>query len=69
MFNKPSTAKGVIKRFGLSGLEYRPRRCRAFHQRYRELILAMKAAIDPSLAPGNAACCGFAMMSLKAKPS
>lgn len=64
MFVKPTTAKGVIKHFELEGLQYKPTPSWDFYQRYRDAIEAMKAEVDPSLAPSNAAFGGFLMMSL-----
>lgn len=67
VFIKPTTAKGVIKHFELEGLTYKPAPSWDFYRRYRDEILAMKAHIDPSLQPNNAAFCGFLMMSLPSK--
>ncbi len=64
VFVKPTTAKGVIAQFGLTGLEYRPRPSWDFYRCYREQILDLKSRVDPSLRPNNAAFCGFLMMSL-----
>lgn len=64
VFIKPTTAKGVISHFELEGLVYRPQPSWEFYTAYREAILEMRAKVDPSLAPNNAAFCGFLMMSL-----
>ena len=63
VFVKPTTTKNVIRQFELEGLEYRPRPSWGFYERYRSLIDEMKAAVDPSLSPNNAAFTGFLMMS------
>ena len=62
---KPTTAKGVVSYFELDGLEYRPRPSWEFYKTYRDIILEMKAAVDKSLAPNNAAFCGFLMMTMR----
>jgi hypothetical protein len=63
VFVKPTTTKNVIRQFELMDLEYRPRPSWAFYERYRSVIDEMKAAVDPSLSPNNAAFTGFLMMS------
>jgi hypothetical protein len=63
VFVKPTTTKNVIRQFELEGLEYRPRPSWAFYERYRSVIDEMKAQVDPSLSPNNAAFTGFLMMS------
>lgn len=63
VFVKPTTTKNVIRQFELEGLEYRPRPSWSFYERYRDAITEMKAHLDPSLAPNNAAFTGFLMMS------
>ena len=65
VFVKPTTAKGIIAHFELENLEYKPTPTWAFYQRYKNTILKMKTNIDESLAPNNAAFCGFLMMSLE----
>jgi len=65
VFVKPTTAKGVIKHFELEGVVYKPFPTWDFYERYREIILEMREKVDPSLAPSNAAFCGFLMMSLQ----
>ena len=63
VFVKPTTTKNVIRQFELQDLEYRPRPSWSFYQRYRSVIDDMKAHVDPSLSPNNAAFTGFLMMS------
>ena len=65
VFIKPTTAKGIIAHFELAYLEYKPTPTWDFYQLYKKTILEMKANIDESLAPNNAAFCGFLMMSLE----
>ncbi len=65
VFVKPTTAKGVIEQFKLEGLVYKPQPTWAFYSAYREAILKMRAAVNPLIAPNNAAFCGFLMMSLR----
>lgn len=67
VFVKPTTTKDVIRRFELDGLEYRPRPSWAFYDAYRSAINGMKAAVNPSLAPNNAAFTGFLMMTSSAR--
>lgn len=63
VFVKPTTTKNVIRQFELEDLEYRPRPSWSFYERYRSVIDDMKAQLDPSLSPNNAAFTGFLMMS------
>ena len=63
VFVKPTTTKNVIRQFELEDLEYRPRPRWSFYERYRSVIDDMKAQLDPSLSPNNAAFTGFLMMS------
>ncbi|RJP94669.1 MAG: hypothetical protein C4518_02985 [Desulfobacteraceae bacterium] len=65
VFVKPTTAKGVIEFFELRSLHYKPGPTWAFYHEYRKIISEMKAAVDPSLSPNNAAFTGFLMMSLE----
>lgn len=68
VFVKPTTAKGVIEHFELTGLIYNPQPTWDFYESYRNEILEMKSKVDKSIASSNAAFCGFLMMSLaKAK--
>ena len=62
VFVKPTTTKNVIRQFELE-LEYRPRPSWTFYAAYRDAIAQMKAAVNPSLSPNNAAFTGFLMMS------
>lgn len=64
VFIKPTTTKNAIAFFDLEGLEYKPRPSWSFYARYRDVITEMKATVDPSLAPNNAAFTGFLMMSM-----
>ena len=64
VFVKPTTCKGVISFFELTGLVYKPQPSWAFYQAYKREILAMKKKVDKNLTPNNAAFCGFLMMSL-----
>ncbi len=63
VFVKPTTTKNVIRQFELEGLVYSPRPTWAFYAAYRDAIDAMKAKVDPSLSPNNAAFTGFLMMT------
>ena len=63
VFVKPTTTKNVIRQFEIEDLEYRPRPSWAFYERYRDVIDEMKAQLNPSLSPNNAAFTGFLMMS------
>ena len=64
VFVKPTTAKKAIAFFELEDLIYRPQPYWAFYARFRTLINAMKAEVDPSLSPNSAAFTGFLMMSM-----
>lgn len=65
VFIKPTTAKGVIEYFELTGLKYNARPTFEFYQAYRDQILLMKQDVDESLRVDNAAFCGFLMMSIE----
>ncbi len=65
VFVKPTTAKGVIAFFSLAGLRYNAFPDWEFYERYRQAILEMRSKVDHSLAPNNAAFCGFLMMTLQ----
>lgn len=65
VFVKPTTAKGVIEHFELKNLAYSTTPSWDFYQRYRAVILKMRKKVDKSLAPNNAAFCGFLMMSME----
>ena len=63
VFVKPTTTKKVIQQLELEGLTYRPAPTWEFYETYRHQILALRDNVSPSLAPSNAAFCGFLMMS------
>ncbi|MCH9699256.1 MAG: hypothetical protein K0U68_14230 [Gammaproteobacteria bacterium] len=65
VFVKPTTAKGVIDYFELEPLQYKPAPTWAFYDTFRATINQMKAEVDASLSPNNAAFTGFLMMSLE----
>ncbi|MFQ3229963.1 hypothetical protein [Reinekea sp.] len=65
VFVKPTTAKGVIKVFELTQLDYKPKPSWAFYKEYRNQILAMKEMVSESLSPNNAAFSGFLMMTME----
>ncbi|WP_312562010.1 hypothetical protein [Anaerospora sp.] len=64
IFIKPTTTKGIIAHFELTGLTYHPTPTFEFYQAYREQIMQMKQAVDASLQVDNAAFCGFLMMAM-----
>ncbi len=63
VFVKPTTTKNVIRQFEIEHLVYNPKPTWDFYTGYREVIDTMKAKVDPSLSPNNAAFTGFLMMS------
>ena len=63
VFVKPTTTKNVIRQFELDDLVYNSRPSWAFYTGYRDAIETMKAHLNPSLSPNNAAFTGFLMMS------
>ncbi len=63
VFVKPTTTKGVLRRFEIEDLTYYPRPSWAFYSAYRNLIHEMKAKVDPRLSPNNAAFTGFLMIT------
>jgi hypothetical protein len=65
VFIKPTTAKGIIEYFELTGLKYNPLPTFGFYQAFREQIMRMKQEVHPSLQVDNAAFCGFLMMTLE----
>jgi len=64
VFVKPTTAKGVIARFEVPKLVYKPQPTWGFYKGYRALINRAKKKVDKRLSPSNAAFSGFLMMSL-----
>jgi hypothetical protein len=64
VFVKPTTAKGVVAKFELDGLVYKPRPSWEFYQGYKEAINIMKEKVDVNLSPNNAAFSGFLMMTM-----
>ncbi|MHC1760013.1 MAG: hypothetical protein AB9917_10950 [Negativicutes bacterium] len=67
VFIKPTTAKGIITYFELSGLTYSPRPTFEFYRAYREQILLMKQEVAELLRVDNAAFCGFLMMAIEVR--
>ena len=63
-FVKPTTAKKIIARLEVKGLDYRPRPDWAFYDGYRKLIGEVKQHLDPSLTSNNAGITGFLMFTL-----
>mgnify|MGYP000129687051 CR=1 FL=1 len=66
VFVKPTTAKGIIAHFEIDDLHYHPQPSWEFYLRFREQVQAMRARVDPSLAPNSLAFTGFLMMALRA---
>lgn len=64
IFIKPTTTKGIIVHFELTGLKYNSTPTFEFYQAYREQLLQMKQSVDVSLQVDNAAFCGFLMMAM-----
>jgi hypothetical protein len=64
VFVKPTTAKGIIAKLEVEGLEYRPAPTWEFYQGYQRLLKDIKGLVSPSLSPNNAALSGFLMISL-----
>jgi hypothetical protein len=65
VFIKPTTAKGIIAYFELTGLKYNSNPTFEFYQAFREQIRQMKQAVHASLQVDNAAFCGFLMMTME----
>ena len=64
---KPTTVKNVVKHFELEDLLYKPRPSYDFFVEYRAAIADMKAQVNKSLSPSNAAFSGFLMMAMEMK--
>ena len=64
-FVKPTTAKGIIKYFELTSLQYSAHPAFEFYQAYREQIRLMKQDVAELLRVDNAAFCGFLMMAME----
>lgn len=64
-FVKPTTARGIIDRLEVAGLEYRPRPTWSFYRGYLQLLNDIKKEVSPSLASNNAALSGFLMATLR----
>lgn len=65
VFIKPTTAKGIIEYFELTGLKYNSNPTFEFYKAFREQITQMKQEVHTSLQVDNAAFCGFLMMTLE----
>lgn len=65
VFVKPTTTKGVIQKYELASLVYKPRPSWEFYREYRSIIGQMKSSVDPRLSPNNAAFTGFLWMSME----
>lgn len=65
VFIKPTTAKGIIEYFELTGLKYNSNPSFEFYQAFREQIKQMKQEVHASLQVDNAAFCGFLMMTME----
>lgn len=65
VFVKPTTAKGIIEYFELTGLKYNSNPTFEFYKAFREQIMQMKQEVHASLQVDNAAFCGFLMMTLE----
>ncbi|MBP2636155.1 MAG: hypothetical protein H6Q72_2062 [Firmicutes bacterium] len=63
-FIKPTTVKGIIEYFELTGLKYNSTPTYEFYASFREQILQMKQEVHTALQVDNAAFCGFLMMAL-----
>jgi len=61
---KPTTVKGIIQKFELNDIKYKPKPSYDFFIKYRDYINEMKSYTDPSLSPNNSAFSGFLMMTL-----
>lgn len=62
---KPNTVKSIIATFELTNLHYKPTPSWAFYEEYRSTIHEMKAKVDPSLSPTNAAFSWFLLLSTR----
>lgn len=62
---KPNTVKNIIATFELTSLHYRPTPTWAFYEEYRSAIHKMKAKVEPSLSPTNAAFSWFLLLSTR----
>lgn len=69
VFVKPTTVKGVIEFFELKDLQYKPTPSWPFYAAYRFAFQEMKAKVDPSLSPTNAAFSGFLWMTIRGEVS
>ena len=65
VFIKPTTVKGVIEFFELENLQYKPTPSWAFYETYRSAFHEMKARVDKSLSPTNAAFSGFLWITIR----
>lgn len=65
VFIKPTTAKGIIAHFELTGLKYSAQPNFEFYEAYRQQIVLMKQEVSEMLRVDNAAFCGFLMMALE----
>lgn len=61
---KPTTVKGIITKYEIKDLVYKPRPNYEFFVRYRDIINEMKKHVDSSLSPNNPSFSGFLMMTM-----
>ncbi|MFK7730335.1 MAG: hypothetical protein AB8B48_01825 [Pseudomonadales bacterium] len=64
VFVKPTTAKDIIRHFGIEDLVYKPAPTWEFYRGYRTMINKAKKTLDKNLSPSNAAFTGFLMMTV-----
>lgn len=64
MLFKPTTVKGIIKKYEIEDIVYKPRPSYDFFVRYRAIINEMKKEVHSDLSPNNAAFSGFLMITM-----
>lgn len=65
---KPNTVKHIIQYFELTNIEYKPMPSWQFYDSYRATIHEMRARVDSSLSPTNAAFSWFLLLSTRGAP-
>ena len=65
VFIKPTTAKGIVEYFELTGLKYHSNPTFEFYRVFRDRIMELKQEVHASLQVDNAAFCGFLMMTME----
>lgn len=65
VFLKPTTVKGILKKYEIEELAYKPEPYYEFYEGFKKVIHKMKNETDGRIASDNAAFTGFLMMTME----